>query len=725
MTESMSIAAQVAFLAIQLGVIIFAARFCGKLAQKLRMPSVLGELVAGIIIGPYLLGSIGFGLHGFEQGLFPLAAGGGGVPVSTPLYAIATLGSIVLLFMSGLETDLRMFFRYSVAGTLVGMGGVIFSFLFGNMLGVWMLDCRMMDPRALFLGILCTATSVGITARILSERKSIDSPEGTTILAAAVIDDVLGIICLAIVMGIVGVATAGTGQIDWGNIEWIAFKSVGIWLGVTAIGLAVAHAVARFLKLFRPSAVYSILAFALALLLAGLFEQAGLAMIVGAYVMGLSLSKTDISFSVQRSLQGVHDFLVPIFFVVMGMLVDVRVLTDPRVLVFGLLYSALAIAAKVIGCALPAFFMNFNAFGALRVGVGMIPRGEVALIIAGIGATVMMNINGKTVPVLDSELFGVAIIMTLMTTLVSPPLLALVLGIKRTGVRKEISDTRSVHTRYSFPSEVLSDFILRMLIDNFRREGFRHSAVDREGGLTHFRRESKTFTLQITGNEFDFESHPADVTIIRTVMYETLVELYRSLGELKQMATPGDLSSAVIGDAPAAVTLPKRQELRIDKIIPPDCIITELAATNQTEAIIELLRALQRASKLVDFDQCVQDVLEREKVVSTCVSQGIAFPHARTRGARELAAAIGISRRGYREFSDSGEEVHIVVLSVCPLQGDKPHLQFVSQVAMLLTKEENIRIFTESGDATAIRACLGKRSILSGAGAASASAVTH
>ena len=233
-------AATIAVLALQIGIILFAARFFGKLAQKCKIPAVLGELVAGIIIGPYILGGIGINLHGFENGIFPLIEGSS-IPVSLSLYAIATIGSIILLFMSGLETDLNQFFRYSVAGTLVGLGGAVVSFLFGNWMGMWMLNVGFMDPRCLFLGILCTATSVGITARILSERKSIDSPEGTTILAAAVIDDVLGIIALAIVMGIVGASGVQGGSVDWANIGKIALKSFGVWLGITALGLLFAH----------------------------------------------------------------------------------------------------------------------------------------------------------------------------------------------------------------------------------------------------------------------------------------------------------------------------------------------------------------------------------------------------------------------------------------------------------------------------------------------------
>lgn len=688
MSEELSISGQIAFLAIQLGLIIFAARFCGKLAQKINVPPVLGELLAGILIGPYLLGSLNLGIPGFAHGVFPLVDGAA-LPVSIPLYALATLGSIMLLFMSGLETDLRMFFRYSVAGTVVGLGGVVVSFVFGVALGMVLLSASFMDPRCLFLGILSTATSVGITARILSEKKSIDSPEGTTILAAAVIDDVLGIICLAVVMGIVG-ASAGAG-VDWSSIEWIAVKSIGIWLGVTALGLLAAHRVAGFLKWFRPSGIFAMLAFALALLLAGIFEQLGLAMIVGAYVMGLSLSKTDIAFSVQRALRGIYDFLVPIFFVVMGMLVDIRVLGDEAVLKFGLIYSVLAVLAKIIGCAAPAFFMNFNLLGSLRIGVGMIPRGEVALIIAGIGATTMMNLNGKTVPIIDSKLFGVAIIMTLATTLVAPPLLALLLAMKGKGVRKDVSAGGTVYTTYEFPSDVIGDFVLRLLIDNFRKEGFRHSEVDREGGLTHFRREGTTFSLQVCGCQFVFESNPSEVLLIKTVVYETVVELYRNIGKLKALTAPDAFGNAVLDDRNniAAAHDSKKKVIHVDRIIPRNCIFTRLTATSQEEAIRELLILLRQNEAIADLDRCVADVLAREAVVSTCVAEGVAFPHARTDGTRKLVAAVGISPTGYHEFGATGNLIRVVVLSVCPSEEDKPYLQFVAHMAAVLGKEEN------------------------------------
>jgi Kef-type K+ transport system membrane component KefB len=186
-------------LVLQLAVILIAAQLVGLFFKRLlRLPGVLGELIAGMIIGPYALGRLP--IPGFGP-LFP--AVDTPVAVSVPLYGLATIASILLLFLSGLETDLALFLRYSVVGTAVGIGGVVFSFFLGAQCGVWFgLANSIMDPVALFLGAISTATSVGITARILSERKKTDSPEGVTILAGAVFDDVLGVVILAIVVGL-------------------------------------------------------------------------------------------------------------------------------------------------------------------------------------------------------------------------------------------------------------------------------------------------------------------------------------------------------------------------------------------------------------------------------------------------------------------------------------------------------------------------------------------
>lgn len=444
------------------------------------------------------------------------------------------------------------------------------------------------------------------------------------------------------------------------------------------------------------------MAFGLALLMAGFFEQAGLAMIVGAYVMGLCLSKTDIAFALQRSLGGLYDFLVPVFFVVMGMLVDIRVLADFHVLKFGLIYSVLAILAKIIGCGLPAYFMNFNLLGATRIGIGMIPRGEVALIIAGIGATTMMTVDGVSVPIIDARLFGITIIMTLLTTLVAPPLLAYVLSIPGRGVKKEVDDVSLVYTKFVLPSEFVRDFILRALIDNLRMDGFRHSEVDRDGGIIQFRKESTTFSLHVHGNELEFESNMNEVMLLKTAVYETFLELNKTLADLKTTRPLGMDEAMVHGAKQDQVEVKAKKPINIDRIVTPDCILSDLKAQNTTDAIKELVQALAWAGRLADPELCLQDVLAREAMVSTSFSEGVALPHARTTGVNELVAAIGISREGCPEADDDDTKNKIFVLSLCPKQAEEPYLQFVAHVARILSDEKNIEKIVASKNAAEI-----------------------
>ncbi|MDD4204894.1 MAG: cation:proton antiporter, partial [Candidatus Delongbacteria bacterium] len=323
----------------QLGVIIFAAKLSGMFFEKIKLPGTLGEITAGIILGPYLLGSVSLSFLGFDQGLFP--ASNGSVPVTPELYAISIIASIMLLFISGLETDLKLLLRYLFSGGIVGLGGVIFSFFPGALVGMYFLDLPFMSSPVLFLGIMSTATSVGITAMILSKNKYMESPEGVTILSAAIIDDVLGIIILAVVVGIASVLKTG-GSIDWGGIGYISGKALVVWLGLTTAGLLMAGKISTFLKKFGSKYSYAIIAFGLSMFFAGIFEKAGLAMIIGAYVTGLTLSKTDISYEIQEAIHPLKEFLVPIFFTVMGMLVNIKTITLGT-LAFATVYSIVAL----------------------------------------------------------------------------------------------------------------------------------------------------------------------------------------------------------------------------------------------------------------------------------------------------------------------------------------------------------------------------------------------
>jgi len=262
----MEITEQVAILVLQLGIILFAVRLFGQLAKKIKIPSVLGELLAGVIIGPFALG--GIPLPGFENGIFPLAfTPDHTLAVSLELYSFATVASVVLLFASGLETDLGMFLRYSLAGSIIGIGGALFSFAAGTFCGVILLDASFWDPRCLFLGVIAMTSSIGISARILSERRKMDSPEGVTIISAGVFEDVLWIILLAVVLGIVSVTSGGSGGPSIGSILILAGKAVGIWLGATILFLICSRLLAGFLKIFKNSIDFSVLALGLAMII--------------------------------------------------------------------------------------------------------------------------------------------------------------------------------------------------------------------------------------------------------------------------------------------------------------------------------------------------------------------------------------------------------------------------------------------------------------------------
>jgi Kef-type K+ transport system membrane component KefB len=393
-------------LLIQLAVILFAAKLAGEIATRyLKLPSVLAELGAGVIIGPFALG--GIAIPGLGP-LFPVPEVDGVpavIPVSNELFALAQLGSIFLLFAIGLETNLRQFLRYAGPATAVALGGLVLPFALGVGATVLLGFAEgFASPQALFMGAIMTATSVGITARVLADLNRLDSPEGVTILAAAVVDDVLGILVLTVVVGI------GTAEsFSLGSVGWIAFKAIAFWLGLTLVGILVAPYIERILSHFRSQGADLVLIVALAFLAAGLAEAFGLAFIIGAFSIGLALSITDLGRRVEEELVSINEVLVPVFFVVMGMLVDVGAMLNA--VVFGLVISALAIVSKVFGSGLPALFSGFNLRGGTRIGVGMMPRGEVALIIAGIGLS-----QGLIGPIF----FGVSIMMTVITTLIAP-----------------------------------------------------------------------------------------------------------------------------------------------------------------------------------------------------------------------------------------------------------------------------------------------------------------
>lgn len=665
--EEEDITGVMANLVLQIGIILFAVRLGGMAVKKLGIPSVLGELLAGVVIGPYALG--GIALPGFPEGIFPLNSSS--LAVSPELYSFSTVASIILLFASGLETDFALFLKYSVAGGIVGIGGVVVSFFAGAGIGVVFLHRELMDPVCLFLGIMSTATSVGITARILSEQKKMDSPEGVTTLAAAVFDDVLGIILLAVVLGVVSAISGSGSGITAGEVGAIAGRAFGIWLGFTAAGLIFSKQLASFLKFFRGSFDFSICALGIALLLAGVFEKQGLAMIIGAYVTGLSLSGTDIAAVIEERIHGLYEFFVPLFFAVMGMMVNVGEMLSAEVLLIGVVYTAAAVLAKIIGCGLPTLALGFNAKGAMRIGTGMIPRGEVALIIAGIGITA---------GILSEQLFGVVIMMTLVTTLVAPPLLNLTLRLPGRGTKKETNSGDAASMTWDFGTDEIADLVVDILLKDLKAEGFYVQMMNIDEGLSQARKGDISLSITEQENVVTIETAQENSGFVKAALYEVVLRLSDSVQDLKNSCDTETLKKEFAESA-----IPFDPELL--KLITPNVVCAELKAADKDGVLHELVALLSNSGKVRDWELVYRDVTDREASVSTGMQHGVAMPHARTDGVENICVAVGIKKEGIEFGSLDGKPSTIFVMLASPRKTESPHIQFLASMSAVLRSE--------------------------------------
>ena len=603
--------------------------------------------------------------------------------VSPELYAFAQIASIILLFASGLETDLSLFIKYSVSGGIIGIGGVVISFFFGAacayfILPVLGIHCpSLFDVKCLFLGIMSTATSVGITARILSDKKRMDSPEGVTILAAAVFDDVLGIVLLAVVMGIV--SALGTGKaLSGGAIGIIALKAFGIWLLATALFILLSKKIARFVRFFGGATDFSIAALGVAFLLAGFFEKEHIAMIIGAYTTGLALSGTDIAPVIQEKIHSLYKFFVPIFFAVTGMSVDVTKLFSQNVLICGGIYTLFAVLSKLLGCGLPALGLGFNIKGGFRIGAGMIPRGEVALIIAGIGLTAK---DAAGLPIVNQDLFGVVILMTLVTTLVAPSILNVSLSIKGRGTKKEIEDTESQMFEWDFNNQELTHLVMDFLHRDLRAEGFYVQMMNITDGICTARRGDTAISLREEGTKLVIETESKDMGFVKGELYETILRLEKSMKSLSALKNTEALQ---YGFACPENRLTNSMTRYLNK----NCISCELKGNTKDEILEEMVTLLSQSGNVQNRQQVISALKEREAAGSTGLEKGIAIPHTKTNGVTETVVAIGIKKDGVNFEAMDGNPSRIFVMLVAPIDGTNPLMRAMAAFSGALMREE-------------------------------------
>jgi Kef-type K+ transport system membrane component KefB len=406
-----------------LAAMLIIAKLGGELFERLKQPAVLGELIGGIIIGNLVL--VGF------TAAEPLKS-------NEIIAGIAEIGVIILLFEVGLESNLKEMMEVGWSSLLVAVFGVIVPFFLGWGVSAYFLpgESRLVH---VFIGATLCATSVGITARVFKDLARLATREARIILGAAVIDDVLGLMILAVVAGAIK-ATATGASLSLMTVALVAVKSLAFLIGSIVIGQFVVPRLLRGAGRLESEGVLLTVAISFCLFLSWASAKVGLAPIVGAFAAGLVLDEVHYQPKSERKERDLHDLLrpasivlVPVFFVLMGMKVDLRYFAHLDLLGFALALTLAAVIGKQI-CSLGVIERGTNR---LAIGLGMIPRGEVGLIFAGIGASLVLpNAAGVSQPVISAATFGAVVIMVIVTTLVTPPLLKWSLS-KKTVNRKQ------------------------------------------------------------------------------------------------------------------------------------------------------------------------------------------------------------------------------------------------------------------------------------------------
>ena len=364
-------------------IMLVAAKLLGELFERLRQPAVAGEILAGVIIGPSLLGW---------------------AAPSEITSLLAEIGVIFLLFLVGLETKPAAIFKVGKQAAIVAVLGVVAPFL-----GGWLLMKAWggTSIEALFVGTAMVATSVGITARVLSGMGLLDAPTARIILGAAVIDDILGLLVLAIV------SSMAAGTINYFEILTTAGLAIGFTVFIALVGAPVVTRLVPQVARMRTGHGIFIFGLVLCLGLSVAAAYIGVAAIIGAFLAGMALAEAaEDDSKMHRHMNGVTEFLVPFFLVNIGMQLRLDVFRSWPVIVLCVLVTLVAIATKFLACGLGA--LNLGTRRAAQVGMGMVPRGEVGIIVAQIGLSLA---------VIGAELYGVVLFMAVATTLIAPPFL--------------------------------------------------------------------------------------------------------------------------------------------------------------------------------------------------------------------------------------------------------------------------------------------------------------
>ena len=378
---------------IGVGILLFAAKLMAELFLRLKLPIVLGELIAGMIVGPFALGGLQI-IDGKQL-----------LQINDEIKILGEMGAIVILFMAGLEMTPKEFLKGGKAALVVGTLGVVIPFFVG--LAVFQLfgfDAL----QSMLIATALTATSIAISIQVLSEFGKLKTPEARLIIGAAIIDDILAIAVLSVVTSIAG-TDGGVDNIDITEVTITILQVLGFFAIMLIVAVVVIPKVITP-RIWKAKGSVEGIATAAFFGAAALAGSIGLSPIVGAFAVGMALSTSKVFDKIENYVGKIGLIFAPLFFAIIGAQVDLRAV-DLNILLLSAVIVVVAVTTKLFGCGLPAMYFLKSKQKGLRVGIGMISRGEVGLIVAGVGITA---------GILTSEVYSTIIIMVVVTTIITP-----------------------------------------------------------------------------------------------------------------------------------------------------------------------------------------------------------------------------------------------------------------------------------------------------------------
>jgi len=636
----------IAWIIFQVTVIMLAAHAAVKLCKKLGVNAECGALLAGLLIGPYALGSLP--LPGLSQGLFPLAPGS--LALKPEIYLFASFASVIALFARGAETaPSALFRRSSLSGVALGVFSPLAAYALSSLAAAGTLSLPLEDPTIVAFGLLAMPVSAATATAALFDHARLSSVEGATTVTAAATAGLIGLAALTLTFAL------ASGPLPATACALTCALGLGAWLA----GRSLARP-----NLYHPDV------------------PAGVLPAVHTRVRARDRME------IRRHAANLNTFLSPLIFAISGMLVDPARILEPTAFALAIGCVCAFVAAAVIATAVVGLVSGFSGLGCLRIGAGLLARADLSLMIAGIGVAA---------GILDPSAYCAAIFAWLAVGLAAPPLLDAALNRRGVGRRVDRFPQEPETTTWDFGDERIASVIAETALRDLADIGYSPLWTSLDGRIAITHRGGSLLACTREGGRVGVESPARDAGNAKSAVYRALARLNESLARLTESSDPG----AIREDGEKEL---ERAARKLLKLVSPSNISSDLQGTTKAEIIAELVDLMATTHPVSDRAVAVADVLAREESMSTGMQRGIALPHGKTQAVETMGVAIGVKKAGVDFTSLDGEPSRLFVLVVSPKHISGPHIQFMSEVGKILRNRETCEKIVKARSAADIRA---------------------